>query len=252
MRASVTSKANAMGIMPTTAPVTTGQAAEAHRTIGILLVDDHEVVRVGLRHLIEKQSHMKIVGEACNRSDALKIASHEQPEIIILDLCLGDESGAELIPELLRISEESRIIVLTAVQNEEELRSASRLGAAGVITKDAPADMVVKAIERVNAGELWLNRRLTAALVAELRRPGKEPVSPNAEGKLISSLTDREREVISLIGEGMKNKQIADRLCISETTVRHHITSILKKLQVSDRLELLIFAYKNDLVTLKR
>jgi two-component system nitrate/nitrite response regulator NarL len=239
-----------MGIMPNTAPATTTRA-EGHKTIGILVVDDHEVVRVGLRHLIEKQPHMTIVGEACNRSDALKIASQEQPEIIILDLCLGDESGTDLIPELLRIAEESKVIVLTAVQDEEQLRSASRLGAAGVITKDAPADMVIKAIERVHAGELWLNRRLTAALVAELRRPGQEPISNN-EGKLIGQLTEREKEVVSLIGEGLKNKQIADRLCISETTVRHHITSILKKLQVSDRLELLIFAYKNDLVKIKR
>jgi two-component system nitrate/nitrite response regulator NarL len=249
MKVSVTENATAIEIVPT-APRVTGPA-EARKTIGILIVDDHEVVRVGLRHLIEKQPHMKIVGEACNRSDALKIASREQPEIVILDLCLGDENGADLIPEVLRVAEESRIIVLTAVQNEEELRSASRLGAAGVITKDAPADMVIKAIERVHAGELWLNRKLTAALVAELRRPGKDPFS-TTEGKLIAALTDREKDVVSLIGEGMKNKQIADKLFISETTVRHHITSILKKLQVSDRLELLIFAYKNDLVTIKR
>jgi DNA-binding NarL/FixJ family response regulator len=242
-------KSNPMGITPNTEPVRTTRA-EA-RVIGILLVDDHEVVRVGLRHLIEKQSNMKIVGEACNRSDAIKIASHEQPEIIILDLCLGEESGLDLIPDLLHVAEESRIIVLTAVQDEEELRSASRLGAAGVIMKDSPTHMVIKAIERVNAGELWLNRRLTAALVAELRRPGKD-APQNAEGKLIGQLTERENEVISLIGEGLKNKQIAERLFISETTVRHHITSILKKLQVSDRLELLIFAYKNDLVALKR
>ena len=250
MSVAVREKATAMGIMSNTTPATTTRT-EGRKTIGILIVDDHEVVRVGLRHLIEKQPHMKIVGEACNRDDALKIASREQPEIVILDLCLGNENGNDLIPELLRIAEESRIIVLTAVQDEEELRNASRLGAAGVIMKDAPADMVIKAIERVHAGELWLNRRLTAALVAELRRPGKDPLA-NAEGKLIGQLTEREREVISLIGEGLKNKQIADRLFISETTVRHHITSILKKLQVSDRLELLIFAYKNDLVAIKR
>jgi DNA-binding NarL/FixJ family response regulator len=92
---------------------------------------------------------------------------------------------------------------------------------------------------------------LTAALVAELRRPGEE-LNANAEGKLIAQLTDREKDVVSLVGEGLKNKQIADRLFISETTVRHHITSILRKLQVSDRLELLIFAYGNDLVAVRR
>ncbi len=218
--------------------------------IGILLVDDHEVVRLGLRHLIEKQPHMKIVGEAASAEEALKIAAGEKPEIIILDLCLGADNGTDIIPELTQVSEESRIIVLTGVQDEEELRRASRLGAMGVIAKDTPMHMVIKAIDRVNAGELWLNRRLTAALVADLRRPGEDS-NGNAEGKLIAQLTDREMEVISLIGEGLKNKQIADRLFISETTVRHHITSILKKLQVSDRLELLIFAYRNNLVVMK-
>lgn len=227
------------------------KAAVAHQTIGILIVDDHEVVRIGLRHLIEKQHHMKIVGEATNTSDALAIATREQPEIIILDLCLGTENAADIIPQLLSIAEETRVIVLTGVQDDETLRRASRLGAMGVIAKDAPADMLIKAIDRVHAGELWLNRRLTAALVAELRSPGNEP-NENGESKRIGQLSNRERDIVCLIGEGLKNKQIADRLCISEITVRHHITSILGKLGVSDRLELLIFAYRNNLVSIKR
>jgi DNA-binding NarL/FixJ family response regulator len=201
--------------------------------------------------MLQKQHHMKIVGEATNQADALAIASREKPEIIILDLCLGQESGTDIIPELLTISEESRVIVLTGVQDEEELRRASRLGAMGVISKDTPADMLIRAIDRVHAGELWLNRRLTAALVAELRRPGEE-IDANGDKKMIAQLSNRERDIISLIGEGLKNKQIAARLFISETTVRHHLTSILAKLDVSDRLELLIFAYRNNLVTLKR
>jgi DNA-binding NarL/FixJ family response regulator len=224
--------------------------AVARHTIGILIIEDHEVVRLGLRHLIEKQPHMKIVGEVTNQADALAIASREKPEIIILDLCLGSEDGADIIPELLRITEESRVIVLTGVRDEETLRRASRLGAMGVIAKDAPSDMLIKAIDRVHAGELWLNRRLTAALVAELRRPGESNCS--GESTMIAQLSNRERDIVELIGEGLKNKQIADRLCISETTVRHHITSILGKLQVSDRLELLIFAYRNNLVAIKR
>ena len=226
-------------------------AAVARPKIGILIVEDHEVVRFGLRHMLEKQHHMKIVGEAANQAEALAIAEREKPEIIILDICLGQENGADIIPELLRISEESRIIVLTGVQDEEELRRASRLGAMGVITKDVPSDMLIRAIDRVHAGELWLNRRLTAALVAELRRPGEE-LDSNGDKKMIAQLSNREQDIISLIGEGLKNKQIAARLFISETTVRHHITSILGKLHVSDRLELLIFAYRNNLVSIKR
>jgi DNA-binding NarL/FixJ family response regulator len=250
MRDSDTELTAGMEIVPVKGPGMT-KTAVAQTTIGILIVDDHEVVRLGLRHMIETQPHMKIVGETGNRADALAIASREKPEIIILDICLGLENGNDMIPELLRVAEESRIIVLTAVQDEEELRRASRLGAMGVITKDTPAHMLIKAIDRVNAGELWLNRRLTAALVAELRRP-EDRLNGNGEKKMIAQLSNREQDIISLIGEGLKNKQIAARLYISETTVRHHITSILGKLQVSDRLELLIFAYRNNLVAIRR
>jgi two-component system nitrate/nitrite response regulator NarL len=249
MRVAVTEETAGTKGAPVNKPKMTKPAAR--QTIGILIVEDHEVVRLGLRHMIEQQSHMKIVGEAVNTADALAIASREQPEIIILDLCLGMENGADIIPELLRISEESRVIVLTGVQDEEILRRASRLGAMGVIAKDLPADMLIKAINRVHAGELWLNRRLTAALVSELRRPG-EALHSNSEAKMIAQLTDREREIILHIGEGLKNKEIADRLYISETTVRHHITSILGKLHVSDRLQLLIFAYKNNLAAIRQ
>jgi DNA-binding NarL/FixJ family response regulator len=150
----------------------------------------------------------------------------------------------------LRVAEESRIVVLTGVQDEEEHRRAVRMGAMGVVSKEASADMLLKAIERVHLGDLWLARRMTAQLVSELRRPA-EPPKPAAETEMIARLTAREREIISLVGEGKKNKQIADALRISDATVRHHVTSILSKLEVSDRLELLIFAYKNDLVRIK-
>lgn len=218
--------------------------------IGIMLVDDHAVLRSSLRLLLEKQPGMTVVGEASNKVEALEVAAREQPEIILLDLCLREESGMDLIPELLRIAEETRIIVLTGVQDETEFRRAMRLGAMGVVSKEAKPDFLLKAIERVHAGELWLNRQMTATLVTELRRP-VEASKPPVETAMIAQLTTREREIISLVAEGKKNKQIADSLRISDTTVRHHITSILGKLGVSDRLELLIFAYKNNLVITK-
>jgi two-component system nitrate/nitrite response regulator NarL len=218
--------------------------------IGILIVDDHAVVRASLRLMLEKQACIKVVGEAGNKAEALDIASREQPEIILLDLCLREESGMDLIPELLRVAEESRIVVLTGVRDEIEHRRAIHLGAMGVVSKEAPPNLLIKAIERVNAGELWLNRHMTAVLVSELRRP-IEPPKPPGEADMIARLTPRELEVISLVGDGKKNKQIAESLCISNATVRHHLTSILSKLEVSDRLELLIFAYKNSLVKIK-
>jgi two-component system nitrate/nitrite response regulator NarL len=218
--------------------------------IGILIVDDHAVVRASLRLMLEKQACIKVVGEAGNKAEALDIASREQPEIILLDLCLREESGMDLIPELLRVAEDSRIVVLTGVLDEMEHRRAIHLGAMGVVSKEAPPNLLIKAIERVNAGELWLNRHMTALLVSELRRP-IEPPKPPAEADMIARLTARELEIISLVGDGKKNKQIAESLCISNATVRHHLTSILSKLEVSDRLELLIFAYKNSLVKTK-
>jgi two-component system nitrate/nitrite response regulator NarL len=220
-------------------------------TIGLLLVDDHAVVRSALRVLIEKQPGMMVVGEASNKDEALAITSREQPEIIVLDLCLGEENGMDFIPELLAAAEGAKIIILTSEQDPTEHRRAIRQGAMGVVSKGASADLLIKAIDRVHAGELWLNRHMTANLVTEMRRDfatAKSAPDPDLSGQL----TGREREIISLVAEGMKNKQIADRLCISDATVRHHVTSILKKLNVSDRLELLIFAYKHNLVSIKQ
>lgn len=220
-------------------------------SIGILLVDDHVVVRSALRILIEKQPKLVVVGEAGNSESALALTAKEQPEIILLDLSLGAESGMDLIPELLAVSEVARIIVLTAATEDTIYRRAIQQGAMGVVSKEATPEFLLRAIERVNLGELWLTRHATAKLVNELRR-ANQPQKPESESDPVSQLTVREREVVDLIGEGLKNKQIADRLFISETTVRHHLTSILKKLNVKDRLELLIFAYRNNLVSINQ
>jgi two-component system, NarL family, nitrate/nitrite response regulator NarL len=219
-------------------------------TIGILLIDDHAVLRSALRMLLEKQPGMVVVGEASTKCEALPIATREQPEIILLDVCLVEENGIDLIPELLAVSEESKIIMVTGIKDPAEHQRAIRAGAMGVVHKETSADMLLKAIRRVHAGELWLDRQMTATLVNRLRRDLEAP-KPSAEVDLSSQLTARELQIINLIGEGLKNKQIADRLCISEATVRHHLTSVLKKLEVSDRLELLIFAYQHNLISIK-
>ncbi|HEY2981353.1 MAG TPA: response regulator transcription factor [Anaerolineales bacterium] len=217
-------------------------------TIHVMMVDDHIVVRAGLRMLIECNPRMKVVGEAGKGSDALALAARERPDVILLDLVLGEETGADLIPGLLEASEESRILILTALHDEDEHRRAVRMGAMGVLIKEASMEVMIKAIEKVYEGEFWLDRFLTASLLMEMRRPGKPKKEELLENKT-ERLTPREREVISLVGEGMKNKQIAQRLLISESTVRHHLTSIFEKLGVCDRLELLVFAFQNGLVT---
>lgn len=219
-------------------------------TIGVLLVDDHAVVRSALRMLIDRQPGMLVIGEAGGKAEAIAIAARELPEVIVLDLSLGEEDGLDAIPELLAASEESKIVILTGVKDPEVHQAAMRQGAMGVVSKENSAELLIKAIARVHAGELWLNRHMTARLVSGMRHdldsPRQEAPDPS------SQITTREYEIISLVAEGLKNKQIADRLCISEATVRHHLTSILKKLDVSDRLELLIYAYQHNMVSIKK
>jgi DNA-binding NarL/FixJ family response regulator len=215
--------------------------------ICVLIADDHVVVRAGLRMLIETQPTMKVVGEAGTKNEVLSLASREQPDIILLDIYLGSENSLEFMPELMAKAENARIIILTGFRDKEEHQLAVRLGAMGVVLKDTTPQLMLKSIERVHAGEVWLDRFLTSKLIVSLRGNTRDEKQPEDDSR-IGKLTEREHEVLALVGEGLKNKQIADRLYISEITVRHHLTSIFEKLKVSDRLELLIFAYQKGLV----
>jgi two-component system nitrate/nitrite response regulator NarL len=213
--------------------------------IRVLLIDDHVVMRMGLRMLIENQPGLRVVGEATDRAGAIQSAVHEQPDIILLDLDLGDESGLDILPELRDAAKGARVVVLTGIRDPAEHRQAVRLGVTGMVLKEQAVDTLVKAIERVYAGEIWLDPALVANVLAERSRERGQDVDP--EVTRIATLTDREREVIVLIGEGMKNRQIGERLSISETTVVHHLTSIFAKLGVANRLELVTYAYRHGL-----
>ncbi len=214
--------------------------------IRIVLIDDHVIVRTGLRLLLERQPGLLVVGEAKNGAEALALAAQEHPDIMLLDLNLNGESGLDLIPKLLRAAERGRVLVLTGVRDAEVHQQAVGLGAMGVVLKEHSAEVVVKAIEKVHAGEVWIDRAMMASMLTDLARGQAAPTVDPAAAK-IALLTEREREVIRLLGEGLKNKQIAERLYISETTVRHHLTSIFSKLGVSDRLALVLYAYRYGL-----
>jgi len=218
------------------------------KVIRILLVDDHAVVRAGLRMIVESRPGMTIVGEAGNRDDALALAASEHPEIILLDLDLGGDSGMTLISELIAASSDTRIIILTGLRDPGAHKQAVLLGAMGIVRKEKAAEVLIAAIERVSEGEAWLDPSLMAGVLNEMTRSGK-PGKTDPEEKKIATLTKREREVVALIGEGIKNKEIAARLFISETTVRHHLTSIYDKLEVTDRVELLIYAFRHGLAS---
>jgi DNA-binding NarL/FixJ family response regulator len=219
--------------------------------IRILLIDDHTLVRAGLRMLIESRPGLQVVGEAVNRHDVLALAACEQPDLILLDLDLGGSSGLDFLPELLSVATAARVLILTGVYDLELHRRAVRLGAMGVVVKEKAAEILFQAIEKVHAGEVWLERAMVASVLGEMTRRG-EPAHTDPEAAKIAALTAREREVIVLVGEGLKNRQIAQRLFISETTVRHHLTSIFGKLGVADRLELVIYAYRHSLAKIPR
>ena len=218
--------------------------------IRIMIIDDHAVIRAGLRMLIEQDQTMSVVAMAGTRAEALLLAEKEQPDIILFDLMLGDEDGLEFLPALCDISPNSRVLVLTGVQTTESHRIAIRRGAMGIVLKQQAADLLLKAIRKVHAGEVWIDRSMMGSVLEDVRS-GRHP-SPNAEETKIASLTPREREVVALVSEGLKNKIIGERLYISETTVTHHLSSVFSKLDVSDRLELIIYAFRHGLAKMPK
>ncbi|MBA2340690.1 MAG: response regulator transcription factor [Pyrinomonadaceae bacterium] len=217
----------------------------------VLLIDDHAIVRAGLVMLLQSQKHINVVGETGDANEALRIAANAQPDIILLDVVLGDTDGLDLLPRLRKAADKARILILTGTQNQEVHQKAVRLGAMGLVNKETAAEVLLKAIEKINAGEIWFDRMVMGDVLNEMAR-GKEDKSINPEIAKITKLTDREREIIIYIAEGLKNKQIAERMFISETTVRHHLTSVFNKLGVADRLELMIYAFRHKLVASSR
>ena len=220
----------------------------SQRPITIMIVDDHVVIRSGLRMLIEHDQRMQVVAQAGNRIEALERAVSTRPDVIILDLVLGDDDGLAFLPELCQASPTSRVLVLTGVQNPDSHRRAIRRGAMGIVLKEHAAEQLLKAIMKVHEGEVWIERSMMGSMIQELNKPTH--VDP--ELSKIESLTDREREVIALVGEGLKNKQVGERLFISETTVTHHLSSVFSKLEVSDRLELIIYAFRHGLAKIPK
>jgi DNA-binding NarL/FixJ family response regulator len=213
--------------------------------IRIVIVDDQLVVREGLRMLLENHQSMKVVAMAGTRSEALDTIAQHPSDLIILNLELGGYSALSFIPQLRESAKNARVLVLTGQRDSEIHQKAAQLGAMGVVLKEDAADLLLKAIEKVYQGEAWLDRLTLGNLLWQMSSRDKESIDP--QRKKIHSLTDRERQVIALITEGLKNRQIAERLFISPTTVTHHLSSIYSKLGVSDRLELVVFAFANKL-----
>ena len=219
--------------------------------IRVLIVDDHKIIREGLRDLIGGRRGMAVVGDVGNRADALRLAARERPDIVVLDLDLGEDSGLSLIPELLGVSEDAGIIVLTGLRDTEKRDRAMELGAKGMVLKEEGAAELLSAIEKVyRTGEYWLEPGAARRLLG--RRTVRAVEKPDPEAAKIAALTEREREIITLVGEGLENKEIAERLrpVVAEATVRNNLSVIYSKLNIQGgRLGLLIYAYKHGLVS---
>jgi DNA-binding NarL/FixJ family response regulator len=221
------------------------QGAAGKRPVRVLIVDDHKAILWAIRMLIEGQRpRLEVAGTATDRAGALEAVRASCPEIILLDLDLGDENGLDLLPELLGLcGEQTRVIVLTGSRDTGLHDTAVRLGARGVILKEEPVEDILKAIDKVLRGELWLDRATAARILAEFSGRGREHQA-DPEAERAATLTPREREVVALVGEGLKNEQIAERLYVSEKTVRNNLTVIYDKLGVSNRLALILLAQR--------
>lgn len=210
----------------------------------LALVSPRLLVRVAIRCLLESRGVL-VVGEAATAADARALIAAERPHVVLIEFDPATDAILPALPELLSASARTRALLVTASRDAGIHQQAVELGAAGVVLTEQAPDLLVKAIHKVHAGEVWLDRSLTAGVLSRLTR-SHTAVDP--ELVKIQSLTRREREIVGLIGEGLKNRQIGERLFISEATVRNHLTSILDKFDLGDRFELAVYAFRHGLV----
>jgi two-component system nitrate/nitrite response regulator NarL len=217
------------------------------RAICVGIIEDHGIVRAGIRMLIEHEHGIEVVCEAPSASRALALARDHRLDIILLDLSLRTENGIDFIPQLVRDFSPAKVLVLTANEDVGQHLRAVEAGARGVVLKEQAPEVLVKAVHAVNSGSSWLGSALSVAAIDKLSRVRENQKDIDAEASKISTLTPREKEVIEIVARGGNGARIAKELRISEATVRHHITSILGKLELSNKLELAVYALQHGL-----
>jgi DNA-binding NarL/FixJ family response regulator len=217
--------------------------AKNKQTIRILLADDHPIFRDGVRRLLEAVDEFSIVGEASNGSECVQMLAKLKPDILLLDLRMPDKDGLAVLEEVNFDSTATRVIVLTATEDDNDVVRAVRLGARGVVLKQSATELLVKSIQKVHAGEIWLDKRMTAEVMRAFTKSAEG--GPRREKPLLS---EREREIVQLVAQGFRNREIGEKLFISEQTVKNHLHNIFDKLGVSDRLELALYALHHRIV----
>lgn len=211
-------------------------------TITVLIVDDHTIVREGIRVFFDIQPDCRVVGEAESGEIALRLAADLVPDIVLLDLIMPGMNGVETTRRLKQVSPHSQIIILSSFHDDEHIFPALRAGALSYVLKDIPPTELVEVVRRAMRGESVLHPRVAARVVQELR--GTRQAAPNP----FLELSEREQEVLRLIADGLSNAEIATRLIISEKTVKGHVSNILSKLHLMDRTQAAVFAWKQGLV----
>ena len=213
--------------------------------IKILLADDHPIFRDGLKRLLEAEPGFKVIGEASNGVEAVRLVKQMKPELLLLDLSMPQQTGIEAIRELGSLGASVRIILLTAAAEKSQIVEALQLGARGVVLKDSATQLLIQASRTVMGGEYWVGREQVSYLVQYLRTLMQTTAQETKQRKF--GLTPRELEIVSAVVAGFANKEIASHFKISEDTVKHHLSNIFDKLGVSTRLELALFAVNQSL-----
>jgi DNA-binding NarL/FixJ family response regulator len=221
--------------------------------IRIVVADDHPIFRDGLCKLLALEDDFEVVAQAQDGRQVLEVLHQLEPDILLLDLKMPGLDGLQTLQRLQVAKGKTRVIVLTASDDKNEFVQAMKLGTSGIVLKQTATDQLIKSIRKVHAGEIWLDSHTTAAVIRQFvanedAAPPPQPLSgaPPRERER-SPLSQREREIVALVAQGFKNKEMAEKMFISEQTVKNHLHNIFDKLGVSDRLELALYAIHHNL-----
>jgi DNA-binding NarL/FixJ family response regulator len=233
-------------------PEITQEPTSEKKKIRIVVADDHPIFRDGLCRLLSLEEDFEIVAQANDGREVLEILQQTEPDILLLDLKMPNLDGLMTLQRLQSTRVRTRIIVLTASEDKQEFVQAVRFGTSGIVLKQTATDLLIKSIRKVHEGEIWLDSNTTAAVMRQFAA-GDDPTQPSATAAAQgrerdrTPLSQREREIVGLVAQGFKNKEMAEKLFISEQTVKNHLHNIFDKLGVSDRLELALYAIHKGL-----
>jgi DNA-binding NarL/FixJ family response regulator len=216
--------------------------------IRILIADDHPIVRDGLRKLLSLEDDFEIVGEANDGREVLELIQEKEPDIVLLDLRMPNLDGLATLQAMQTTGKRTKTIILTASEDKNEFVQAMKLGCSGIVLKQTAPELIVKSIRKVYAGEIWLDSHTTAAVMRQFATAADAAINGgSSRARERSPLSQREREIVQLVAQGYKNKEMAEKMFISEQTVKNHLHNIFDKLGVSDRLELALYAIHKGL-----